>query len=176
MASVPPPPVWSTQAATAIVPSGAIGSPGGFWRRLIASLIDGVILIVPILMAVGILSLATGDIAAFNSGEADAAAAIVVILWMMLAFGTVVVVSWLYEALMTSSARGATLGKQALGMRIVRADGTRLSFGRATARYFLKTLITPLLPFGIGYLLAAFTAGKRALHDFMADALVIGSR
>ena len=77
---------------------------------------------------------------------------------------------------MTSSARGATLGKQAIGMRIVRADGARLSFGRATARYFLKTLITPLVPFGIGYLLAAFTARKRALHDLLADTLVLKTR
>ena len=77
-----------------------------------------------------------------------------------------IVVNWLYEALMTSSPRGATLGKQALGLRIVRADGAQLSFGRATARHFLKVMITPLVPFAIGYLMAAFTARKRALHDF----------
>ena len=76
---------------------------------------------------------------------------------------------------MTSSPRGATLGKQALGLRIVRADGAQLSFGRATARHFLKVMITPLVPFAIGYLMAAFTARKRALHDFLADTLVIRS-
>ena len=84
-----------------------------------------------------------------------------------------IVVNWLYEALMTSSPRGATLGKQALGLRIVRADGARLSFGRATARHFLKVMITPLVPLAIGYLMAAFTARKRALHDVLADTLVI---
>jgi uncharacterized RDD family membrane protein YckC len=85
------------------------------------------------------------------------------------------VINWLYEALMTSSPRGATLGKQALGLRIVRADGAQLSFGRATARHFLKIMITPLVPFAIGYLMAGFTARKRALHDVLADTLVIRS-
>ena len=63
-----------------------------------------------------------------------------------------IVINWLYEALMTSSPRGATLGKRALGLRIVRADGAQLSFGRATARHFLKVMITPLVPLAIGYL------------------------
>ena len=84
-------------------------------------------------------------------------------------------INWLYEALMTSSPRGATLGKQALGLRIVRADGTQLSFGRATARHFLKFMITPLVPLAIGYLMAAFTDRKRALHDVLAETLVIRS-
>ena len=50
------------------------------------------------------------------------------------------------------------------GLRVIRADGARLSFRRATARYFLKYIITPLVPLLIGYLMAAFTARKRALH------------
>jgi uncharacterized RDD family membrane protein YckC len=86
------------------------------------------------------------------------------------------VVAWLYEALMTSSVRGATLGKQAIGLRVVRTDGTQLSFGRATARHFAKAMVTPLVPLFIGYLLAAFTNRKQALHDFMAGTVVIESR
>jgi uncharacterized RDD family membrane protein YckC len=84
-----------------------------------------------------------------------------------------VVVAWLYEAILTSSASGATWGKQAMGLRVLRSDGVRLSFGRATARYFSKSLITPLLPLFIGYLLAAFTRRKQALHDFIADTVVV---
>jgi hypothetical protein len=71
--------------------------------------------------------------------------------------------------------RGLPFGKRALGLRIVRADGATLSFGRATARHFLEAMITPLVPFAAGYLLAAFTNGKRALHDFMADTFVIST-
>ena len=76
---------------------------------------------------------------------------------------------------MTSSPRGATLGKMALGLRIVRVDGTQLSFGRATARHFAKYMVTPMVPLAIGYIMAAFTNRKRALHDILADTLVIYS-
>lgn len=62
-----------------------------------------------------------------------------------------VVIGWLYEALMTRSPRGATVGKLALGLHIVCVDGAQRSFGRATARHFLKVMITPLVPFAIGY-------------------------
>ena len=92
---------------------------------------------------------------------------------MILILLVLIIVNWLYEALMTSSPRGATLGKMAIGVRIVRVDGAQLSFGRATARHFLKVMITPLVPFAIGYLMAAFTARKRALHDVLADTLVV---
>ena len=74
---------------------------------------------------------------------------------------------------MTSSHHGATFGKRALGLRIVRADGATLSFGRATARHFLKVLITPLVPLAVGYSAGRLHPGKRALHDLMADTLVI---
>ena len=74
---------------------------------------------------------------------------------------------------MESSARGATVGKLALGLRVVRDDGARLSFLRATGRHFPKIIITPLIPLAIGYLMAAFTDRKRALHDIIADTLVI---
>ena len=92
---------------------------------------------------------------------------------VVLALLTYVVIGWLYEAFLTSGPHGATLGKQAVGVRIVCADGAPLSFGRATGRHFLKVFVTPMIPLAIGYLMAGFTARKRALHDIMADTLVI---
>jgi uncharacterized RDD family membrane protein YckC len=106
-----------------------------------------------------------------NEDETSPAIAFGIVLMIL----ALLLIGWLYEALMTSSRRGATLGKQALGLRIIRADGARLTFGRATARYFLKYIITPLVPLFIGYLMAAFTNRKRALHDVLADTLVIRS-
>jgi uncharacterized RDD family membrane protein YckC len=100
---------------------------------------------------------------------AAAAAGFTVFLIIIIAFVGV----WLYEALMTSSERGATLGKRALGLRVLKSDGTRLSFGRATGRFFAKAFITGIIPFGIGYIMAGFTDRKRALHDMIADTVVI---
>ena len=147
-----------------------IGPPGGFWIRFVAYLLDAFIVsiaalaIVAVFIAVMLLSDKTID-----EGR-DSLFIIASVIAMVFAL---LVVNWLYEALMTSSERGATLGKQALGLCIVRADGAQLSFGRASARHFLKFMITPLVPLAIGYLMAAFTARKRALHDVLADTLVI---
>jgi uncharacterized RDD family membrane protein YckC len=72
---------------------------------------------------------------------------------------------------MESSARGATLGKMALGLRVVDLNGDRIGFGRATGRYFGKIVSGLIL--GIGYFMAAFTQQKQALHDIMAGCLII---
>ena len=87
----------------------------------------------------------------------------------MLAF---IVVQWLYFAGMESSARQATLGKSVMSLRVTNYEGQRISFGHATGRYFSK-LVSRLVPFGIGYIMAGFTEKKQALHDFIAATLVL---
>jgi uncharacterized RDD family membrane protein YckC len=47
-----------------------------------------------------------------------------------------------------------------------------VTFGRASGRFFSK-IITGLIPLGIGYMLAGFTAKKQALHDMIASCLVL---
>lgn len=81
------------------------------------------------------------------------------------------VIAWLYEAFMTSSAKQATLGKMALGIKVTDLEGRQISFGRATGRHFGKMVSGLLL--SIGYIMAAFTERKQALHDQMAGCLVV---
>lgn len=87
------------------------------------------------------------------------------------AYPIVTVAQWLYHALMESSAKQATLGRMALGIRVTDLNGNRIGFGRATGRYFAKILSALIL--GIGFLMAAFTAKKQALHDIPAGTLVV---
>jgi uncharacterized RDD family membrane protein YckC len=117
----------------------------GFWRRFAALIIDA-----------AILSAGTGILTAISFGGG----AIVVF------FGP-----WIYEALMLSSEWRATVGKRALSIVVTRSDGSRLSFGRATGRHFAKYISALLLFFG--YFMAAFTAKKQALHDMIADTVVV---
>jgi uncharacterized RDD family membrane protein YckC len=165
--AAPLPPAWDRGTAEA-----AIGQPAGFWIRVVALLIDSLILGVGFAIIGGVFAALVGfnikDPENISDAEAIAAGGSALILVVVL-----VAAAWLYEAILTSSAAGATWGKQAMGLRVLRGDGARLSFGRATARYFCKSLITPLLPLFIGYLLAAFTRRKQALHDFMADTVVV---
>jgi uncharacterized RDD family membrane protein YckC len=67
-------------------------------------------------------------------------------------------------------ARGQTLGKIAFHVRVVSQDGAPLSFGQAALRHLGSWVSAVLL--GIGYLVAAFRADKRALHDLIAGTRV----
>ena len=168
MTNAPPPPVWSDRPLVA----SDVAPPAGFWIRFVAYMIDGLVMLVPTAILVGIF--AAFVILTNESMDDEEPPALLVIAFIVLV-AAMIVVNWLYEALMTSSPRGATLGKMALGLPIVRFDGTQLSFGRATARHFAKFMVTPMVPLAIGYIMAAFTNRKRALHDILADTLVIRS-
>ena len=84
------------------------------------------------------------------------------------------VIGWLYFALLESSERGATVGKMAMGLRVVTDQGQRLSFLNATGRYFAKIISAIILC--IGFIMIAFTDRKRGLHDMIAGTLVIKTR
>lgn|GEM_PF-2523901 len=66
---------------------------------------------------------------------------------------------------------GATVGKMAAGIEIVRPDGSRLSYPRALGRFFAQYV--SLFVLGIGYIMAAFTPEKCALHDYIVDSRVV---
>jgi uncharacterized RDD family membrane protein YckC len=165
MSNAPPAPVWSDRPAAVDT-----ARPGGFWIRFVAYLIDGLIMTAAAAVLAGLFVVAV--LIAGESFDREEPSPFVVFAAVLLVVA-LIVINWLYEALMTSSPRAATVGKMAFGLRIVRFDGAPLSFGRATGRHFAKYILTPMVPLFIGYLLAAFTSRKRALHDMVADTLVI---
>ncbi len=139
---------------------------GGFWIRVVAAIIDGIILRVvvsPIHLIFGGLGFAGGMMPGLpHAGMAILGGGLTVI---VLLFG-----SWLYEAFMESSSYQATLGKMIFGMKVTDLNGNRISFERATGRHFAKWLSAMIL--GIGYLMVAFTERKQGLHDLLAGTLV----
>ena len=108
------------------------------------------------LIDVAILSLATGSVVVATFG-----------MGVTLGFFA----PWLYEAFMMSSEWQATVGKRAMSIVVTDIDGKRMSFARATGRHFAKYVSALLL--GIGFIIAAFTARRQALHDMIAETLVI---
>lgn len=80
------------------------------------------------------------------------------------------VIAATYEIVLTAT-RGGTLGKHALGLRIVTAEGQRIGWSRATGRYFAQAITG--FTFGIGYVIAAFDAEKRTLHDHICGTRVV---
>lgn len=85
--------------------------------------------------------------------------------------GVAALVGWLYYAGFESSARQATPGKQIFGIFVTDTEGYPVSFARATGRYFGKMLSGLILL--IGYVMAAFTERRQALHDKLANTLVL---
>src|SRR3954466_1434518 len=83
-------------------------------------------------------------------------------------------ISWLYYALMESSATQATLGKMGAGIIVTDLEGERLTFGRATGRFFGRLL--SVLTLFIGFMMAGWTERKQALHDKVAGTLVVRKR
>jgi uncharacterized RDD family membrane protein YckC len=78
---------------------------------------------------------------------------------------------WLYYSLMESSSLQGTVGKLALRIKVTDLQGHRISFGKASARFWGK-LISGLI-LGLGFFMAGWTMKKQALHDKMAGTLVI---
>jgi uncharacterized RDD family membrane protein YckC len=85
--------------------------------------------------------------------------------------GLAALIGWLYYAGFESSSRQATPGKQIFGIFVTDTEGYRISFARASGRYFGKMLSGFILL--IGYLMAAFTERRQALHDKLANTLVL---
>ncbi|TYA11089.1 RDD family protein [Paenibacillus faecis] len=82
-----------------------------------------------------------------------------------------VILSWLYYAAMESSKLQATVGKLAIGSIVVGEMNERISFGKASGRYFGKIISSLVLC--IGYLMVIFTEHRQGLHDKMAKAYVV---
>lgn len=135
----------------------------GFWRRAAAMVLDGLIIGV----AMVVLQLAVD--AALLDGLAVSATASFVVTALM--FVIAFVGQWLYFARFESSGWQATPGKRALGLKVVEGHGQRIGFGRASGRYFGKVLSSLIL--NIGFLLAAWTSRKQALHDMLAGTFVV---
>lgn len=131
--------------------SSSASGPAGFWLRVLAAFADSALVFAAIVVIVIVCSFA-GDL-----GEP-------------LAFGLTTLVSLLYWPVMHASVRQATFGKAMLGLRVTDANGNRLSMLRSFGREFAKILSA--IPLGIGFLMAAFTGKKRALHDMVASTLV----
>ena len=155
----------------AVVPSSA-RTYAGFWIRFAAMFLDRIIIGV-VMSPVSIMAgMFMGTLPRIDRSEVQLGALFSVI---GLAVLLGVLASWLYEALMTSSSKQATVGKMVFGLVVTDTQGRRISFAHATGRFFAKFLSGPLTLM-IGFIMAGFTERKQALHDFIASTYVLKGR
>jgi uncharacterized RDD family membrane protein YckC len=145
----------------------------GFWIRVLPWLIDYLLIVVPLGALYSLLGLHHGtgltrthqaggtfvSVGLYIRGPAD-------VLTIFLA--------WLYFAVQESSAAQATIGKRFFRLSVTDTEGERISFRRASGRYFAKVMSTVILL--IGYLMAGWTQRKQGLHDLLARTLVVRTR
>jgi uncharacterized RDD family membrane protein YckC len=131
----------------------------GFWLRFAASIIDGILVGVVFWVVFIIIGIDFQYDFENPSG------------WFAILMLASYIVPWLYFALMEASTKQATLGKMALGIKVTDEAGNRVSFGRATGRYFGK-IVSGIILY-IGYIMIAFTKKKQGLHDILAGTLVV---
>jgi uncharacterized RDD family membrane protein YckC len=172
-ASVPPPP--PVIARPPIPPALPYA---GFWERFAAYLIDGMILGIPFGIVVIVLIFMFGGFGMMlhRTQPVDPREAVTFLAPMFLIFISgmffFIVLQWLYSAGLESSGWQATVGKSVMNLRVTNLEGRRISFGHATGRFFAK-IVSGLIPLAIGYIMAAFTERKQALHDLIAGTLVL---
>jgi uncharacterized RDD family membrane protein YckC len=170
----------SPAAATAPPSPQAAAAPAvlyaGFWLRVVAAIIDGLILTIP--MAVVVFLMMVSALPSLMRSS-DPMTVLMTILPRLLTLLLIYLAgSWLYWGLLESSTWQATLGKMALGLYVTDLARNRATFGRTSGRFFAGRGIGVIpylggLYFLISCILAGFTGKKQALHDMMAGCLVL---
>ncbi len=153
-----------TSSSSAAMPQPPV-KYAGFWVRYVAAAVDGIILAVPIIIIEFVLGAST--ITTINSSATmspNIAAQFT---------GTAInlLVTWIYYVFMTN-AFGATLGKMLVGIHVQANNGQKLALGNILLRETIGKLISAMLLL-IGYIMAAFTSQKQALHDKIAGSVVV---
>lgn len=148
----------------------------GFWLRFVAYIIDAVvlsfiefILIIPMLGLLG-FNIAIMDQQSWASVDWQALAPAIVSAGSGV-YLSLFLISWMYYALFESGPRQGTIGKMALGLVVIDMNGDRINFAKASLRYFSKIISSAILM--IGYIMAGLTQRKQALHDIIANTLVV---
>src|SRR3954466_2764103 len=126
----------------------------GFWLRVVAAIIDGVLLgvvnsVIGAFFGGGIGAIATQ----IKPGEEVSSATIAALVG---ALGTMILITvaiqFVYHAYLESSEKQATVGKMVVGLKVTDLNGQRISFGKASARFFSKILSGLILY--IGFMMA----------------------
>lgn len=138
----------------------------GFWIRVCASLVDSAIMLFFNSLVTLLQIYLMGGFQEYISGETSATdIGIAIVFWLLNVAAGLTYETWFVGRF------AATPGKMLLGLRVVRSDGSPVTYRRAMGRFFASWLSQMTL--GIGYVIAAFDDQKRTLHDHICDTRVI---
>jgi uncharacterized RDD family membrane protein YckC len=166
------------ETTTATSPTMTAANYASFGARLVAWIIDYIVIcvvqfvvIAPIMTMLGLGVASQVDASGNITEEQAIGMAGAIIAAVSSAILLTYAIAILYFAIMESSKAQASIGKMALSIKVTDMDGQRISFGKALLRSIGK-IISGMIIF-IGYIIAAFTEKKQALHDMIASTLVV---
>ena len=145
---------------------------GGFWIRVVAKLIDSLIIGIPIAI-ICLIAIFGFGVKIFGAQTGPPPGIEAVFLQLGLQFGVqcvVMVLNGFYTVFFVVK-YGATPGKMAVGLRVIMPDGGPLTVGRAIGRYFAE-MLSGMICY-IGYILPCFDEQKRTLHDHICNTRVV---
>jgi len=145
---------------------------GGFWRRAAAQMLDAMVVGIPLAIIIGVLIglFAMIGVGAASGDNANMFAALAGGGMLLVQLGFFLVM-WIYFAKSESGPKQSTIGKRLVGLYVESADTSqRISFGRASGRFFGK-IVSQIILY-IGYIMVAFTGRRQALHDMLAGTVV----
>jgi len=167
-------------AAEEVEETPDVGVYAGLGRRFVAFIVDFILIIILGLIAVAFFNQVNGImylyyIVALHAPIATLTTAgtpVAALTPIVAAFGLlVVVVPWLYYAGFESSRGQATPGKVLMRLEVTDMEGNRVSFARATLRFFGKFI--SLIIIFIGFIMIGVTKKRQGLHDKIAGCLVL---
>ncbi len=144
----------------------ASSEKGGFWVRLVAFIVDNIIIFFATAFFAFIAGLATG----LGGLTSDVSAENVEYLSTIFGFFIGTLLGPFYYTLFTGW-EGQTPGKKLMGLRVITMTGEPVGYGRALLRYIGYFVSFFLL--GLGFVMIAFDRNKRGFHDFIAGTCVI---
>ena len=135
----------------------------GFWIRFVASLIDGIILLILIILLAYISFVIFG--AALGEGAG------VGMFFLVLILASIATI--LYKPIMEASEYQGTVGKYALGMKVVDQNGQRITMTSSFLRTILYIIGAQGFLLCLGVVMIGFTEYKQGLHDILANTYVV---
>ena len=157
-----------------------VGVYAGLGRRIIAFIIDFILILVFDLVVASVLGLLRGVqnlyFYAYQHAPIESltpeGTRLALVTSIIASYGILfVVIPWLYYASFESSRSQATPGKVLIHAQVTDLEGSRVSYARATIRFFAKFI--SLVIFFIGFIMIGFTKKKQGLHDKIAGCLVL---
>jgi uncharacterized RDD family membrane protein YckC len=137
------------------------GHYAGFFTRLIAFVID----VIVIVLVTNIVGAASQFLVTTLSGHQFHITELPIVPWLLFTLWAVFYCTYPVAAV------GKTLGMAALGLQVVRPDGSRVGGGRAFVR--LVALPLSFLTLGVGFLLILLRRDHRALQDLIGRTAVV---